>query len=108
MVKNRYGLDANGNGLQDDGEIGVREITVELRRNGVLVASTTTDLEGFYNFPNVAPGTYVVVFQQPNGFEFTVPLVGTRALLSSQQAPSPMVCDDLQCPQNSLPKVGFR
>ena len=34
--------------------------TVSLYKDGSLVTGTDTDLDGFYNFPNIDPGTYEV------------------------------------------------
>lgn len=69
-------VDLNGNGIQDPGEPGVPGVTVKLVQNGVVVATTTTDGNGLYTFPNVLPGTYTVEFSLPEGFEFTPPLQG--------------------------------
>jgi hypothetical protein len=59
-------------------------VTVELRQDGQLVATTTTDATGAYSFSNVAPGTYTVVFKRPAGLEFTAPGQGNDLLLDSK------------------------
>jgi hypothetical protein len=59
--------DANQNGVWDYGETALSGTTVKLyNQAGHLVATTRTDSTGVYGF-NVAPGTYYVVFQKPNG-----------------------------------------
>lgn len=65
-------FDENENGVQDDDEDGVFNVTVNLKdANGVVVATTTTSLEGFYIFENLAPGTYSVQFELPARFLWT-------------------------------------
>jgi uncharacterized repeat protein (TIGR01451 family) len=54
--------DVNGDGVQDSGEPGLSGVTVTLiDGNGVEVASTTTDGDGYYYFDWLRPGTYSVV-----------------------------------------------
>ena len=61
-IGNRVWLDENGNGIQDAGEAGIANVTVQLwnSTHTALLASTTTDAAGGYLFTNVAPGTYQV------------------------------------------------
>jgi hypothetical protein len=52
--------DVNGNGVQDDGEAPIEGVTVELHdctdpANPVLIATTTTDGVGFYEFIGLIP-----------------------------------------------------
>ncbi|MFN8492179.1 MAG: SdrD B-like domain-containing protein [Caldilineaceae bacterium] len=51
-IGNRVWNDTNGNGIQDAGETGIDNVTVELYRNGVLVGTTTTANGGQYYFNN--------------------------------------------------------
>ena len=62
--------DANGNGRQDSGEVGLAGVDVVLKTaSGVPVGTTTTDATGKYSFDNVAPGSYSVeFFNVPGGF----------------------------------------
>ncbi|MFO1430472.1 MAG: SdrD B-like domain-containing protein [Candidatus Competibacteraceae bacterium] len=60
-IGNRVWLDENGNGVQDAGEDGIANLTVELRNSSnQLVGMTVTDADGGYLFPNVPPGIYTV------------------------------------------------
>jgi len=64
-------LDANGNGLHEGGEPGVAGVTVNLLTSGgALLESTTTAPNGFYAFHR-APGSYLLEFVAPTGFQFT-------------------------------------
>ena len=54
-------LDENGDGVQDPGEDGLANVTVELLdANGMVVATTQTDGTGGYLFDEVIEGTYTV------------------------------------------------
>ena len=51
--------DKDENGLNDDGANGVEGIFVKLEdANGNVIATTYTDADGFYSFPNLAAGQY--------------------------------------------------
>lgn len=66
-------FDANANGVQDASETGVGGITVTLyNSSGTAIATTTTDANGKYLFPNLAAGDYSVGFSNlPTGYSFT-------------------------------------
>ena len=70
-IGDRVWLDTNGNGIQDAGEPGLSNVTVELRQGSTVIATVITDANGNYVFVNVVPGTYTVVFQKPIGYSFT-------------------------------------
>jgi hypothetical protein len=58
--------DANENGVQDAGELGVAGVTVNLLdAQGNLLATTQTDDAGKYKFENLLPGDYLVEFVKP-------------------------------------------
>ena len=71
-IGDRVWLDANGNGVQDAGENGLENVTVQLKNeNGTVVSTQQTDVSGNYLFDNLAAGTYSIGVVAPNGFEFT-------------------------------------
>ncbi|NCA82909.1 MAG: hypothetical protein EOM72_09225, partial [Opitutae bacterium] len=66
-IGDRIWVDADADGRQDPGEVGIPNVTVSLyidaAGNGsytTVVATTTTDASGFYIFPGLAAGAYVV------------------------------------------------
>jgi uncharacterized surface anchored protein len=62
-------LDSDADGVQDIGEVGIQGVTVTLYTGaGALVSSTTTDASGFYQFDDLQPGDYYVVFGSPAGY----------------------------------------
>lgn len=64
--------DINRDGLQDDDEPALIGILVRLKdADGVVIDSTTTDLNGNYSFIGLQPGTYSVQFVGPDGFNIT-------------------------------------
>lgn len=72
-------LDANNNGTQDVGEIGVQGVTVYLLNAAgtTILSRTTTDETGFYSFLNLKDDTYRVQFTNlPLGTSFTQKNVG--------------------------------
>jgi len=55
--------DANRNGIQDAGEVGISGATVNVLQNGEVIATTTTDSTGYYEFLDLAAGVeYQVSF----------------------------------------------
>ncbi len=65
-------FDANKNGVQDADEMGVGDITVQLKDgdNNVL-DSQVTAVDGSYLFDNLEAGDYSVGFVAPDGAQFT-------------------------------------
>ena len=62
--------DLDGDGIQDGGEPGIADVTVNLR-NGIdtiQLDSTTTDATGFYQF-GLPPGAFIVEFVLKAGFD---------------------------------------
>ncbi|MGE5621137.1 MAG: SdrD B-like domain-containing protein [archaeon] len=62
--------DVNQNGIQDAGEMGIPNVTVELHRcsDNSLVATTTTNPSGIYSFTNLVPGGYYIKVIPPANF----------------------------------------
>ncbi|MBD2667016.1 SdrD B-like domain-containing protein, partial [Richelia sinica] len=85
--------DKNANGIQDVGETGIADASVNLLdANGNFITSTTTDADGLYSFTNLQPGDYKVQFVQPTGFNGVSPVnVGTNDALDSDGLVSDVV-----------------
>ncbi|RQW88899.1 MAG: DUF11 domain-containing protein [Geobacter sp.] len=89
-------LDANGNGLMDDGASGISGVTVTLLGTDVdgqpVNRSTTTAPDGSYRFDGLTNGTYTLVETQPllyqDGREAAGSPAGTvdNSLFSNDQA----------------------
>ncbi|MEZ5381807.1 MAG: SdrD B-like domain-containing protein [Microthrixaceae bacterium] len=62
-IGDKVWLDRDGDGIQDDGEPGLSDITVKLlNAAGDEVDSTLTGANGGYRFDGLVPGEYTVVF----------------------------------------------
>jgi len=80
-------LDENGDGIQDDGEVGLQGVTLTLfDEDGNVVGTTTSDENGFYTFTDLAPGTYTVTVSTvgPNGESITTDAAMTATILSGE------------------------
>lgn len=78
--------DLDANGVQDDGEPGVPNVTVRLyfADQSEPLATTTTDENGQYAFANLAlTESYVLEFVAPSGFAFTRSKAGPSDALDS-------------------------
>ena len=61
--------DLNRNGIQDAGEPGLPNVTVQLYNSAnTLIATTLTNASGAYAFTTVPAGNYYVRFLTPNGY----------------------------------------
>ncbi len=79
-IGNYVWFDTDGNGTQGAGEKGISGVGVNLldATTGAIIATTTTDANGFYLFPNLPAGDYKVQFTNlPAGFTFTTQTNGT-------------------------------
>jgi hypothetical protein len=63
--------DLNADGIQDAGEPGIENVTVNLLTNGTIIASTTTDVNGAYAFTNLPPWDYRVQVVPPTGWQIS-------------------------------------
>jgi SdrD B-like domain len=85
-------VDTNRDGVQNEGEPGVPNMTVELRdANGTVIKTTVTDANGNYKFVDLKPGTYSVRFVPstlPTGAQFTTQNSGTDDTLNSDADPT--------------------
>ena len=53
-------LDQDNSGTKDAADTPIASVTIQLLKGGSVVATTTTDANGAYSFPNLDPGTYTV------------------------------------------------
>ena len=85
VIGNYVWSDGNNNGVQDAAEPGFAGVLVTLFDGGGNPVSTAvTNANGGYLFPNVAPGTYSLVFTNlPTGVTFTAPDAGGNDNLDS-------------------------
>jgi SdrD B-like domain/PKD domain len=72
--------DANNDGIQNNGEVGIANVTVTLTKPNGTTITTTTDGSGFYFFGSLAAGTYSVTFATPSGYSPSPSNVGNDAL----------------------------
>jgi protocatechuate 3,4-dioxygenase beta subunit len=98
--------DLNGDGVREPGEPVLGGMTVELWQpskggpeaqspqpasqapgDGTLVATTTTDENGYYHFDALMPGQYYVTFVKPSGTIWTWTNAGTDPALDSDVDP---------------------
>lgn len=84
LLGNRVWLDENENGLQDSWEPGIGGVKVDLEQpDGKLVASLTTDANGYYAFQPADKGPYKLHFWLPEGYKFTKQNAGADDNLDS-------------------------
>ncbi len=82
-------LDDNENGIQDPGEDGVSNVTVNLHLfNGTVINSTTTNANGEYCFTGLTQGVYFISVVPPTGLMFTDVDQGTNDSLDSDVDPT--------------------
>ncbi len=82
-------IDENQNGIQDPAEPGFPGVTVNLYDcQDNLIASTTTDADGFYIFDDLTPGDYYVEFIEPEGYDITLQDQGADDAVDSDADPT--------------------
>ena len=81
--------DLDGEGIQDANELGIEDADIKLKdANEVVIGTTTAAADGSYSFTDLQPGTYSVMFVQPNGFTQVSPLnAGTDDTIVSDADP---------------------
>ncbi len=91
-------IDENHDGIQDEGEPGYPEATVELYNcDDVLLGTTLTNANGFYLFTGLIPGDYYVKFILPEGYVFTLQNIGDDALDSDADPTTGLdICTNLE------------
>ena len=81
--------DQDRDGLQDLGEGGVLNVTVNLYdSSNVLVGSTTTNANGAYRFQNLTPGDYYIIVFPPVDYSFSPQGQGENDLVDSDVDPN--------------------
>ena len=84
--------DANHNGIQNEGSIGIPNVTVELFTNGSCSGTpyrtASTNNSGYYGFNNLWAGTFSVRFSLLSGYVFSPQRAGSNSNLDSDANPS--------------------
>lgn len=77
--------DVNQNGIQDPGELGIENVTVDLYNciDLTVLQTTTTNVDGEYLFNDLTPDDYRVGFTLPTNFYFSPKESGSDAALDS-------------------------
>ncbi len=77
-------IDANKNGIQDDGEQPIAGVVVILfDADGTEITRTTTDASGYYHFDNLEAGDYSLQFGDVDGYTRTLATQGTDTTVDS-------------------------
>ena len=88
-IGNYVWFDTNRDGLQGATETGVPGVVVELRDvNGTVVATTTTNANGYYLFDNLDPAGYSLKFHPPVGYSISPQNAGTNDAVDSDVDPA--------------------
>jgi hypothetical protein len=87
--------DLNANGLQDAGEPGIPNVSLNLIdcASGTVVANTVTGPTGKYLFCDLFPGSYRVEILVPGGYFITVPNSGLNDCVDSDAIPGTRLTD---------------
>jgi hypothetical protein len=65
--------DINMDGIQDTSEFGIADVVVNLYTcEDTMIATTTTDVDGIYEFVELEAGDYYLEFELPDGYVFTL------------------------------------
>jgi hypothetical protein len=98
QLGDRVWVDANANGLQEDGEVGLPGVEVQLlpdptatptaAPSAAALLTTTTNVRGLYIFSGVTPGRYLLRFVRPPDRLVSPPLAGSDPALDSDADPA--------------------
>lgn len=92
----RVVIDENQNGIQDEVEVGLGGVLVEcFDEDDNLVASTTTDDEGFYQFCELVPGNYQVRFSVPQNYSLSSRYQGSDTTKDSNPSVSTSITESI-------------
>jgi choice-of-anchor A domain-containing protein/uncharacterized repeat protein (TIGR01451 family)/TQXA domain-containing protein len=97
--------DINRNGIQDNGEPGLANVTVRLFDcSDNVIATTVTDNTGHYSFTNLTPGSYYVQFFPPSGYSFSPQTQGSNTSVDSDpdRITGKTVCKALAAGDNDI------
>jgi len=72
-IGDRVWHDLNGNGIQEQDEVGLAGVQVSLHdaSSGALIETVESDQDGTYTFQDLAPSTYYLAFDPPEGWRFS-------------------------------------
>lgn len=88
--------DDDGDGIQDPNELGVPDVTVQLKNcANTILETTTTNGQGFYNFGNLDAGCYRVQIGLPNGFSPSPQQQGGNEALDSDINPTTLMTENI-------------
>jgi len=80
--------DWDADGIQDAGEPGLSNVTVQLlNESNATVTTTTTDTHGYYSFSNFTNGSYSIQFVLPPEYRFSPAHQGTDDINDSDADP---------------------
>ncbi len=96
--------DLNANGIQENGEPGVENVTVELWNcNNDLLKTIVTDQDGIYLFDTLVPGNYKIKFVLPPNYHFTQANAGSDTLDSDADVNTGFTnCEELTSNEKNL------
>jgi hypothetical protein len=87
-------VDDNMDGIQDTAEVGMADVVVNLYTcTDTMVATTTSDQDGFYMFDSLDAGDYYLEFELPDGYVFTMMDQGSDDEMDSDVDPATGMTD---------------
>jgi len=86
MIGDRVRSDTNFNGIQNSGEMGIKNTKVELiacSGTKTIIDTSYTDISGYYSFSMVKTGYYKIAATLISGFVFTYGKIGDNDSIDS-------------------------